>query len=276
MQRGQHRRLAWVGILFFLVVSLIALCCAVYLRPLSRLTELIYFPPLQAVVHMCSLVFLAARNFGSAAVPLVVWVILPIALMGVPAIALVVVTVLSRHEERRRDDLLQRRLVLGVTAAYVMSGAWEQQAQSSSPTQLQLGDSEAGVGRQRQRAAAVSADGKPEDAGGGQRWRSNAAMRLREHSTGPSLLQRQSPGVGSCSGHLDCHRCKGGGTPATRQPQYRLPRPHTRGHGIEPCRPVGSPPEAGSRKAPIAVVANPRRHRALVLAFDESRLQRHE
>ncbi|TPP52594.1 putative integral membrane protein [Leishmania donovani] len=173
MQRGQHRRLAWVGILFFLVVSLIALCCAVYLRPLSRLTELIYFPPLQAVVHMCTLV---------------------------------VVTVLSRHEERRRDDLLQRRLVLGVTAAYVMSGAWEQQAQSSSPTQLQPGDSEAGSAasdREQQPSRQTGNPRMPEEDSDGEATRpcgSESTPRDRVSFNASPLASAAAAGISTVTG----------------------------------------------------------------------------
>lgn len=72
MQHGQHRRLVWASMLFFLVVPLIALSCTVYLRAFSWPTEAIYFPSLQAMVSVCSVVFLVAWNFGSAAVPLVV------------------------------------------------------------------------------------------------------------------------------------------------------------------------------------------------------------
>ncbi|CAM37304.2 hypothetical protein LBRM_10_1030 [Leishmania braziliensis MHOM/BR/75/M2904] len=135
MQRGQQRRIAWVGMLFFLVVPLIALSCAVYLQPFSRPTEAIYFPSLQAMVSVCSLVFLAAWHFGSAAVPLAVWIILPLALVGVPAITLGVGTVLSLREERRWSDMLEKRLAQGVTVTYARPGASVQQAQSSNPPQ---------------------------------------------------------------------------------------------------------------------------------------------
>lgn len=52
--------------------------------------------------------------------------ILPIPLVGAPAIMLVVGTVLSLHEERRRGNPLQVRLVQKVAAAYAMPEAWGQ------------------------------------------------------------------------------------------------------------------------------------------------------
>ncbi|GET86560.1 hypothetical protein, conserved [Leishmania tarentolae] len=142
MTRGQDRRFAWIGMLFFLVVPLIALGCSVYFRPFSGPTETIFFPSLQAMVSMCSMVFLIAWSQGIAVIPLGVWIGLPVALVGVPAIALIVGTVCSLREERRRDDLLQTRLVQGVTAVYVMPSLWEQQAESSNPPQSQPGDRE--------------------------------------------------------------------------------------------------------------------------------------
>ncbi|KAG5485681.1 hypothetical protein LSCM4_06639 [Leishmania orientalis] len=135
MQRGQQHQTAWVGMLFFMAVPLIALSCAVYLRPFSRPTETIYFPTLQAMVAVCSAVFLVSWQFGTAAVPLSVWIFLPIALIGVPVIALVLGTALSLREERRWKNLLEKRLLQGVTAAHVMPDGRRQQVQSSSPRQ---------------------------------------------------------------------------------------------------------------------------------------------
>ncbi|KAG5484229.1 hypothetical protein CUR178_07385 [Leishmania enriettii] len=133
MQRGQQRQTAWVGMLFFMAVPLIALSCAVYLQPFSRPTETIYFPTLQAMVTVCSAVFLVSWQFGTAAVPLSVWIFLPIALIGVPVTALVVGTALSLREERRWKNLLEKRLLQEVTAAHVMPDARRQHVQCSSP-----------------------------------------------------------------------------------------------------------------------------------------------
>lgn len=91
-----------------------------------------------------------------------------------PAIALVVGTVLSLHEERRRDDLLQRRLVQGVTVAYALPRAWGQQAQISSLTQLQLVDSEVGVDagdREQQPSQQTGSPRMPEEDSDGEEMR---------------------------------------------------------------------------------------------------------
>ncbi|KAG5485011.1 hypothetical protein LSCM1_07091 [Leishmania martiniquensis] len=133
MQRGQQQQTAWVGMLFFMAVPLIALGCAVYLQPFSRPTEAVYFPALQAMVALCSAVFLVAWQLGSTAVPLVVWILLPVALICVPIAALVVGTARSLREERRWKRLLEKRLMQGVTAAYAVSDGCWQQGQGSNP-----------------------------------------------------------------------------------------------------------------------------------------------
>ncbi|KAG5510325.1 hypothetical protein JKF63_07653 [Porcisia hertigi] len=130
MQRGQDHNTAWVGMLFFVVVPLIALCCAVYLRPFSQPTEAIYFPALQAMVSVLGVVALVSWSLGRDAVPFAVWVTLLVALIGVPVISLVVGTVLSLRKERRWADLLEKQLVQEVT------DACEQKTQSRRPSPL--------------------------------------------------------------------------------------------------------------------------------------------
>lgn len=117
---GVNADLAYIGIAFFIVVPLIALICAVYFKPFSLPLEQYYFPSLQAMVVLASVVCLFSNIFGVDTFPLGFWIVISILLIMVPLCTLVVASVLSMRLERHWRDLFQQRLVQCVTAALVV------------------------------------------------------------------------------------------------------------------------------------------------------------
>ncbi|KPA76029.1 hypothetical protein ABB37_08171 [Leptomonas pyrrhocoris] len=118
MRKGLNHDVAWAGMVFFIVVPLIALSCALYLRPFSRQVEAYYFIAVQAMVSLCAIVCLAAQQIRETGMPSAVWIVLLVLLILVPVCVLVVGNAMTLREERRWTELWQRRLVEGVTAAY--------------------------------------------------------------------------------------------------------------------------------------------------------------
>lgn len=118
MREGLSHDVAWAGMIFFLVVPLLALSCSLYLQPFSRQVEAYYFVAVQAMVCVCAIVCLIAQQQRDAELPTAVWIVLLVLLVAVPVCTLVVGNAVTLREERRWTELWQQRLVESVTAAY--------------------------------------------------------------------------------------------------------------------------------------------------------------
>ena len=118
MRKGLSHDVSWAGMIFFLVVPLIALSCSLYLQPFSRQVEAYYFVAVQAMVSVCAVVCLIAQQIRAVGMPTGIWIVLMVLLIVVPVCTLVVGNAVTLQEERRWKELWQQRLVESVTAAY--------------------------------------------------------------------------------------------------------------------------------------------------------------
>ncbi|KPI84543.1 hypothetical protein ABL78_6405 [Leptomonas seymouri] len=118
MRKGLDYDIAWVGMVFFLVVPLAAISCSLYWKPFARHVEAYYYIAVQAMLSVCAVVCLVSHQLRKAGMPTAVWTVLMVLLNVVPFVVLVIGNAVTLREERRWTELWQQRLVESVTAAY--------------------------------------------------------------------------------------------------------------------------------------------------------------